>query len=274
MKKIVVSYIPALHQGYLNFIKTYADQVYVLGNDFLKSVPRLERDIRAIAPTQMSKAIAALGIADQVRVLNLSNIREITAARSVLPDEEVNRAFARKYLNQANYKLVPAFLRWDKFATTAKHVVSPTHKISKSKADKLLMKRAFQEADKSPDWWRQVGALAVIQGKPVLSAHNTPSPSEDYTVNIFGDPRSNFDAGQSIELSKVIHAEAGLIASAARLGIPLEGASLYASTFPCPVCAKLVAAAGFKKVYYSEGYSLLDAEDILKAKAIDILQVV
>ena len=64
---------------------------------------------------------------------------------------------------------------------------------------------------------------------------------------MFGDPRSNFDAGKNIELSKFIHAEASLIAQAAKQGAKLEGASIYVTTFPCPVCARLVATAGLRK---------------------------
>jgi dCMP deaminase len=99
-------------------------------------------------------------------------------------------------------------------------------------------------------------------------------PSKDYTFGPFGDPRSNFDAGEHFELSKAIHAEAALIAQAARRGAPLDGASVYVTTFPCPVCAKSIAAAGITKVYYTKGYSLFDAEDVLGAAHIEIIQVI
>ncbi len=83
----------------------------------------------------------------------------------------------------------------------------------------------------------------------------------------------DFDAGEHIELSKCIHAEAKLIAQAARDGMSLNDATLYVTTYPCPPCAKLVATAGIKKVYYRDGYSLLDAEDIFNAYAIEITLV-
>ena len=135
------------------------------------------------------------------------------------------------------------------------------------------MGAAFREAEKSPDWWRQIGAIALKDGKILLTGFNKPVPSKDYTLGPFGDPRSNFDAGIGFEISKAIHAEAGVIATAARRGLPLEGASLYITTFPCPVCAKSIAASGIKRVYYSKGYSLLDAEDVLRAAGVEIVLV-
>ena len=47
----------------------------------------------------------------------------------------------------------------------------------------------------------------------------------------------------------------------------------FVSTFPCPVCAKSIAVAGIKKVYYCQGYSLLDAEDILRPYGVELIFV-
>ncbi|NCS97095.1 MAG: deoxycytidylate deaminase, partial [Candidatus Pacebacteria bacterium] len=77
------------------------------------------------------------------------------------------------------------------------------------------------------------------------------------------DPRNSFHKGEHIELSTAIHAEAALIADAAKKGISLEGTQLYVTTFPCPACAKLIACSGITKLYFSEGYSMLDGEKIL-----------
>ena len=115
--------------------------------------------------------------------------------------------------------------------------------------------------------------VVARDGKPLISTHNRPSKSDLLNVNIFGDPRSNFDAGENIELTTAVHGEAAAIAEAAKKGIALEGTSLYVTTFPCPVCAKSVAAAGIKRVYYSKGYSLVDAEDILRAANVELIIV-
>jgi len=146
--------------------------------------------------------------------------------------------------------------------------------ISETEFDKEIMTSALEESKKSPDWWRQIGAILVRGKLPMIIAHNTALPSE-YTLNALGDPRSNFDAGEAQykDLGKFIHGEANVIAQAAKQGISTEGASLYVTTFPCPACAKLLAVAGIKEVYYSKGYSMLDAEDILKAFGVKITLV-
>ena len=110
--------------------------------------------------------------------------------------------------------------------------------------------------------------------KPVITAHNKALPSE-YTLNALGDPRSNFDAGEAQykDLGKFIHGEANVIAQAAKQGILTEGASTVRDHIPLPRVRKLIAVAGIKEVYYSKGYSMLDAEYILKAFGIKITLV-
>src|SRR5690606_10170342 len=133
-------------------------------------------------------------------------------------------------------------------------------------------KKIKSEANKSSDWWRRVGAAIVKDGGILVSAYNKHLPTE-HTPYVNGDPRNAFSKGVNIELSSAIHAEALAISEMAKKGIPLEGTSMYVSTFPCPVCAKLIASSGIKKVYYYEGYSMLDGEDVLRSKGVEIIRV-
>lgn len=275
MSKALIAYIPALHEGYINFLKKHVDaELFILGKDLVAESPRMDRDIRAISPDEMKVAIYALGIVKNVTVLNKTDISGVAKKfkKIIMPDEDVSRKIAETYFKGIPVQYDSVFLRWDKQISTAEQTISPNHTISIAEFDREMMKRAFNESTKSSDWWRQIGALIIKDGKPVIVGYNHPLPS-DHVHNVLGDPRSNFDAGVSIELSKFIHAEAALIAEAARKGISLEGAHLYVTTFPCPVCAKSVAVSGIKKVFYSKGYSLLDAEDILKTHTISIVCV-
>jgi Deoxycytidylate deaminase len=45
-----------------------------------------------------------------------------------------------------------------------------------------------------------------------------------------------------------------VIIQAAFHGIPVAGASLYCTTQPCSICAKMIINAGIKKVYFKKGY--------------------
>jgi len=53
---------------------------------------------------------------------------------------------------------------------------------------------------------------------------------------------------------RTIHAEQNAICQAAKLGIPLEGATLYSKMEPCAVCAKMIVNCGIKRVVAEKHY--------------------
>jgi cytidine deaminase len=57
-----------------------------------------------------------------------------------------------------------------------------------------------------------------------------------------------------IEYFRSVHAEMAALMDAARRGISVSGATMYATTFPCHECAKHIVAAGIKKLIYIEPY--------------------
>jgi|CXWL01.1.fsa_nt_gi cytidine deaminase len=57
-----------------------------------------------------------------------------------------------------------------------------------------------------------------------------------------------------IEFVRAAHAEQSAIADAARRGVPLLACSLAVTTFPCHECARLILAAGIKRVLFIEPY--------------------
>ncbi len=65
-----------------------------------------------------------------------------------------------------------------------------------------------------------------------------------------------------IEFGRIVHAEMSALSDAARKGLSVEGATLYCTTFPCHICAKLIVAAGIQKVVYLEPYPKSYAFDL------------
>lgn len=57
-----------------------------------------------------------------------------------------------------------------------------------------------------------------------------------------------------LEFGRSVHAEMAAITSAARLGIPLKGGTLYTTTFPCHMCARHIVSSGIARVVYVEPY--------------------
>jgi dCMP deaminase len=222
----------------------------------------------------MQRAIQGMGIFDTVSILDAAQVEQIVreGASITMPEEEISHVLAQTYFAPNPVTYASVFLRWDKPITLQELEVPEGQVVSTDALDATFMRVAEQEQYKSADWWRQIGAAAVREGTVLFVGHNQYLPS-DYNLFAAGNPRDNFDAGEHPEIYTAIHAEAHMVARAAREGTSLAGASVYVTTFPCANCARLLAEAGVSKVYYRDGYSRLDALDVLKAYHIEIVLV-
>ncbi|MEK7632819.1 MAG: deaminase [Patescibacteria group bacterium] len=270
---MLIAFVPVLHKGYINLFKKYPDTLGILGADVIADFTALTRDCRMVEPEAMKLAIESLKIFSSVRVLSKSDLAEIAQSMLpiVMPDEDVSREIAKQHFADRTV-FESIFLRWDGMRTLRENIAAPDRKISSDDFARSMIRLATAEATKSSDWWRQVGTAIVKDGVVIALSHNRHLPT-DYHLDVEGDPRTNFDAGVRIDLSTAIHSEALAVAQSAKAGTPLNGADAFVTTFPCPNCARLLAEAGIKTVYYNKGYSLLDAEEILKAYGIEIVLV-
>jgi dCMP deaminase len=64
----------------------------------------------------------------------------------------------------------------------------------------------------------------------------------------------NIESGTRQEICYAIHAEQNAIIQAAKMGVSLEGATLYCTHQPCVICAKMIINIGIKRIVYKEGY--------------------
>jgi dCMP deaminase len=274
--KQVLLYLPVIHAGYEAFLRRHADagQILLLGPGFTDGYPSLAKDIRAL-PAARAAEYLRLGTSATVRVIEPGELTAaITGDPLVLPDEAVMRDIAGRYRLGAGRSLVfdRTFLRWDRDWATAKAPVGFDGEITTAGLHRELLGRAQRLADRSSDWWRQVGAVAARDGQVLGCAWNHHHPTE-YAPYLSGDPRDAFERGVRADLSTAIHAEASLIAGAARDGTSLAGADLYSTTFPCPACARLIAEAGFVRCFFVGQYSVLDGEQTLRARGISLIWV-
>lgn len=65
-----------------------------------------------------------------------------------------------------------------------------------------------------------------------------------------------------LEFGRMLHAEMCAITDAARLGRPLDSATMYCTTFPCHMCAKHIVASGIERVVFVEPYPKSYAKDL------------
>ena len=274
MRNILVLYVPVLHAGYLRLFASLAgrvDVLYILGSEFTAELSPFGKEIRAVDPDVMQKAVEALGLFPVVRVLVPDMMGEIKGAEIVTADEEISRAFAEKYLPGVPVAFEKVFLRWDATRVKADEQVVYA-RVSTDAFDREMVGRAAAEAEKSSDWWRHVGAVVVRDGAIISESHNQHVPS-GHTPYAVGDPRDVIESGTMNLLYSSIHAEQDIVARAAREGVSLKGADIYMNYFPCPLCAKLIATAGIKRCFFKTGSTWLDAENVLKAAGVEIILV-
>lgn len=274
--KAIVCYIPVLHEGYRRLFENHPDvqELFIFGKGVIAEYEHLVKDIRKLDPELVQKAITSWNRFDLVRILDEQAIKELQEAKTtlVVSDDDLTEALIAKHFPNNKIEKDTIFLRWGiKKSIEPAQVVSDIE-ISESDFDKKMIELALEEGTKAKDWWRRIGALAIKNGAVILKAHNLYVPA-DQTPYDEGDPRSNFTGGKHYESSLAIHAEAQLVAQAAKEGISLQDADVYCDTFPCPPCAKQLAYSGIKTVYYRNGYSVLDGERILKSQGVKIVFV-
>jgi dCMP deaminase len=276
MNEALIAYIPVLHEGYRRFITTHGGgrPLHLIGPGLYTEYRPLAKDIRALRAEDAAAAIGAWGICSDVGVLDVDEAERLALAKSSLtmPAEDVSYQVAEQFFAGCEIRFDTVFLRWDKTRTA--QLLRP-QALSVPTGDELLgeLAGAAQEAASgSVDWWRQVGAAVRFRDGTTATAVNEHLPHR-LSAYAAGDPRSNFYKGVGLELSTAVHAEAGLIAQAARLGRATEGAVMYVTDFPCPPCAKLIAGAGVARLYFRSGYAVLDGQDVLEAAGVELLQV-
>ncbi|HHU68900.1 MAG TPA: cytidine deaminase, partial [Thermoanaerobacterales bacterium] len=64
----------------------------------------------------------------------------------------------------------------------------------------------------------------------------------------------NIPSGERHELCRGTHAEQNAIIQAAVMGISIKGATLYCTTQPCSLCAKMLINAGVSRIVYEGEY--------------------
>jgi dCMP deaminase len=274
--RAVVAYVPVLHEGYRRFLERHARGVplYLIGPELYEDYRPLAKDIRALPAELAATAIAAWGVGSEVAVLDVHSATELAerAPTIVMPAEDVSYQVAERFFGRCEVTFDTVFLRWDRTKTAQLLSPTPRATVSPNELVAELGRAADEAAMASIDWWRQVGAAMRLTSGETMSATNVhnPHPLSPYAA---GDPRANLHKGVGLELSTATHAEAHLIGEAARAGKATEGATMFVTDFPCPPCAKLIAAAGIAKLYFIEGYAVLDGQDVLEAAGVEIVQV-
>ena len=103
---------------------------------------------------------------------------------------------------------------------------------------------------------RQVGAV-IVKDKRIMTTGYNGAPSGIMSCKTRGEclrRKMNVASGTKLELCSAVHAEQNAIAQAAKLGVSVDGATLYCTHQPCVICCKMIINSGIKRVVYRYGY--------------------
>ena len=161
--------------------------------------------------------------------------------------------------------------------------------------DILLMRRAAKIAANT-QCWIGIGCVIAKKGKFLVEAWNETLPGEEFcrefrnrglkkgpALRRKAGPYHNnegcirhklkLSGGKDAEKVCSVHAEVNAIATAARRGTAVSGASMYITSFPCLICMRAIVAAGIKKVIYMNDFYQPHHEGLFRENGIEIEKI-
>jgi dCMP deaminase len=120
---------------------------------------------------------------------------------------------------------------------------------------------------------RQVGAL-IVKDKRILATGYNGAPvgcKHCAEVGCLRD-KLGIPSGQRHEICRAAHAEQNAIVQAAYSGTSVNGGTMYVTTQPCVLCAKLIINAGIKKIVFKGDYPDSLAMELLQEAGVRVVR--
>ena len=126
------------------------------------------------------------------------------------------------------------------------------------KWDGRFMQMAFTIAEWSSCFraGRSIGCV-IVKDKRIMTTGYNGAPAGIKTCREKGEclrDKLGIASGTRMETCYAVHAEQNAIVQAAKLGVSIDGATLYCTHQPCSMCCKMIINSGIKRVIYKEGY--------------------
>ena len=121
---------------------------------------------------------------------------------------------------------------------------------------------------------RHVGAV-VVRDKRVLTTGYNGAPAGIKSCADKGEcirRVKNIASGTMQEVCYAVHAEQNAICQAAKMGVSLEGATIYVTHQPCVICTRMIINSGIKKVIYKNGYPDDFALELFSQSDVEIIK--
>lgn len=117
------------------------------------------------------------------------------------------------------------------------------------------MTLANQVATRTTCMRRGVGAVIVKERRILATGYNgVPAGLAHCAETGCLRQQLGVPSGQRHEICRGLHAEQNAIIQAAKLGVSVDGGTLYCTHQPCVICARMIINAGIRRVVYRHGY--------------------
>lgn len=121
---------------------------------------------------------------------------------------------------------------------------------------------------------RQVGAV-IVKDKRILTTGYNGAPSGIASCKDKGEclrKKLNIPSGTRHELCYAVHAEQNAIIQAAKIGVSVQGATIYVTHQPCSICTKMIINSGIKRVIFREGYPDDFSLELFKEADVEVIK--
>ena len=138
--------------------------------------------------------------------------------------------------------------------------------------DTYFMRLAELASSRSNCMKRGNGAI-ITKDQRVVSTGYNGTPFSLTNCNEGGCQRCNDNVQQGIDLDKCIcmHAEESAVMEAGRPRC--LGGTIYTTSFPCQLCAKMIIQAGIVRICYNKNFDSTISKEMLAMTNIEIVQV-
>jgi len=128
-------------------------------------------------------------------------------------------------------------------------------KVKRPEWDEYFVSLARLVSTRSTCLRRKVGAVLVRDRKILATGYNgAPSNIEHCGTTVCVREKLRIPSGERHELCRGLHAEQNALLQAALHGASVKNATLYSTTQPCIICAKMIINAGIKEVIIAGKY--------------------
>ena len=122
---------------------------------------------------------------------------------------------------------------------------------------------------------RQVGAV-IVKNKRILTTGYNGAPAGVKSCKERGfclRDKLGIQSGTRAEVCYAIHAEQNAVIQAAKLGISVEGATIYVTHQPCSVCTRILINSGISRIVYQNDYPDNFSLDLLKESGVEFVKL-